>query len=257
MMNLTSHVPWSRSTQQIQALSRIFLNRGLFSRWGISRVREKSTYLNTVFHCLNPGAIVMMAPTTYVVSLSVKTQSYQILFQTLQWGRYVYIYTHVFKCSSNCTWWIIIDDVFSEKINFSAHRSSTSANFGSDQFDPLHYHVWTFGRPDCPLVAKFTCRFGFSLNNSDAMHPNGPKCIRNDWIPSLLVSLKHDLEPIYCCFITYFGIGSSLVPSSAPRCPLAHPWPPGAPLTSGMSSLGIVSHSGSFWVMFEPLGASN
>ena len=32
------------------------------------------------FQCLKPGVIVMMAPTTYVVSLSVNTQLYQILF---------------------------------------------------------------------------------------------------------------------------------------------------------------------------------
>ena len=44
-----------------------------------------------------------------------------------------------------------------------------------------------------------------------------------------LVTLKHDLEPIYCCFITYFGVGSSPVPSGAPWCPLAPPWVRGAP----------------------------
>ena len=29
-------------------------------------------------------------------------------------------------------------------------------------------------------------RYGFSINNSVAMHPNRPKCIKNDWIPPLL-----------------------------------------------------------------------
>ena len=33
-------------------------------------------------------------------------------------------------------------------------------------------------------------RFGFSLSNSVAMHPNGPKCIRNTSIPSLLVQVS-------------------------------------------------------------------
>ena len=41
------------------------------------------------------------------------------------------------------------------------------------------------GRSFFPWNPVFS-RFGFSLNNSVAMHPNGPKCIRNDWIPSLL-----------------------------------------------------------------------
>ena len=41
------------------------------------------------------------------------------------------------------------------------------------------------GRSFSPWNPVFS-RFGFSLDNSVALHPNSPKCIRNDWIPSLL-----------------------------------------------------------------------
>ena len=69
-----------------------------------------------------------------------------------------------------------------------------------------------------------------------------------------LGTLKHGLESLFYCFIAIFGIGSSLAPPGAPLCP---PGPPGAPLTPGMSSWTIVSHPGSFWVIFDPSGVNN
>merc|ERR1712020_648385 len=66
-----------------------------------------------------------------------------------------------------------------------------------------------------------------------------------------LGSLNHDLGPLFCCFISFFGAGGSLGP---PWRPLA---PPGAPMTTGMSSWVIVSHSGSSWVIFDPSGVNN
>ena len=56
-----------------------------------------------------------------------------------------------------------------------------------------------------------------------------------------LGTLNHGLGPLYCCFITLFGAGSSLHPPGAPWRP---PGPPGGPLTPGMSSWAIVSHPG-------------
>ena len=69
-----------------------------------------------------------------------------------------------------------------------------------------------------------------------------------------LGTLKHGLESLFYCFITIFDVGSSLAPPGAPWCP---PGPPGAPLTPGMSSWTIVSHPGSFWVIFDPSGVNN
>ena len=56
-----------------------------------------------------------------------------------------------------------------------------------------------------------------------------------------LGTLNHGFGPLYCCFITLFGAGSSLHPPGAPWRP---PGPPGGPLTPGMSSWAIVSHPG-------------
>ena len=69
-----------------------------------------------------------------------------------------------------------------------------------------------------------------------------------------LGTFNHGLEPLFCCFITHFGVGSSLVAPGAPWCP---PGPPGTPLTPGMSSLAIHNHPGSLWVIFDPSGVSN
>ena len=66
-----------------------------------------------------------------------------------------------------------------------------------------------------------------------------------------LGTLNHDLGPLFCCFISFFGAGGSLDPPWRP------PAPPGAPMTSGMSSWVIVSHSGSLWVIFDPSGVNN
>ena len=66
-----------------------------------------------------------------------------------------------------------------------------------------------------------------------------------------LGTFNHGLEPLFCCFITHFGVGSSLVAPGAPWCP------PGTPLTPGMSSLAIHNHPGSLWVIFDPSGVSN
>ena len=41
-----------------------------------------------------------------------------------------------------------------------------------------------------------------------------------------LGTLNHGLEPLFCCFITHFGVGSSLVAPSTPWCPLTPPWTP-------------------------------
>ena len=47
-----------------------------------------------------------------------------------------------------------------------------------------------------------------------------------------LGTFNHGLEPLFCCFITHFGVGSSLVAPGAPWCtpgapldPLEPPWP--------------------------------
>ena len=56
-----------------------------------------------------------------------------------------------------------------------------------------------------------------------------------------LGTLNHGLGPLYCRFITLFGVGSSLHPPGTPWRP---PGPPGGPLTPGMSSWAIVSHPG-------------
>ena len=47
-----------------------------------------------------------------------------------------------------------------------------------------------------------------------------------------LGTFNHGLEPLFCCFITHFGVGSSLVTPGAPWCtpgapldPLEPPWP--------------------------------
>ena len=69
-----------------------------------------------------------------------------------------------------------------------------------------------------------------------------------------LGTFNHGLEPLFCCFITHFGVGSSLVAHGAPWRP---PGPPGTPLTPGMSSLAIHNHPGSLWVIFDPSGVSN
>ena len=69
-----------------------------------------------------------------------------------------------------------------------------------------------------------------------------------------LGTLKHGLESLFYCFITIFGVGSSLAPPGAPLCP---PGPPGAPLTPGMSSWTIVSHPESLWVMSDPSVVNN
>ena len=69
-----------------------------------------------------------------------------------------------------------------------------------------------------------------------------------------LGTLNHGLGPLFCCFITHFGVGSSLVASGAPWCP---PGPPGTPLAPGMSSLAIHNHPGSLWVLFDPSGVNN
>ena len=69
-----------------------------------------------------------------------------------------------------------------------------------------------------------------------------------------LGTLNHGLESLFYCFITLFGLKSSLVP---PGAPWRLPGPPGAPLTPGMSSWAIVSHPGSLWVIFDPSGVSN
>ena len=63
-------------------------------------------------------------------------------------------------------------------------------------------------------------------------------------------TLNHGLGPLFCCFITLFGVGVSLDPPGPPG-------PPGAPMTPGMSSWVIVSHSGSLWVIFDPSGVNN
>ena len=74
------------------------------------------------------------------------------------------------------------------------------------------------------------------------------------WSGHTLGTLKHGLGSLFYCFITSFGVGSSLDPPDAPWWP---PGPPGAPLTPGMSSWTIVSHPGSFWVIFDPSGVNN
>ena len=85
--------------------------------------------------------------------------------------------------------------------------------------------------------------------------------IPQKWIRSIpfgkgntLGTLNHGLESLFYCFITLFGLKSSLVP---PGAPWRLPGPPGAPLTPGMSSWAIVSHPGSLWVIFDPSGVSN
>ena len=69
-----------------------------------------------------------------------------------------------------------------------------------------------------------------------------------------LGTLNYDLGPLFCCFITLFGAGGILDPPGAPWRP---PGPPSAPMTHGMSSWVIVSHSGSLWVIFDPSGVNN
>ena len=83
------------------------------------------------------------------------------------------------------------------------------------------------------------------------MNSNGPKCLRNDPFGSghTLGTLNHGLESLFYCLITFFGVGSSLVPPGAPWRP---PGPTGAPLTPGESSWAIVSHHWSLWVIFDP-----
>ena len=68
-----------------------------------------------------------------------------------------------------------------------------------------------------------------------------------------LDTLKHGLGPLFYCFITLFCAEGSLNPIGAPWRP---PGPPGRPLTPGMSSWVIVSHSGSLWVIFDPSGVN-
>ena len=63
-------------------------------------------------------------------------------------------------------------------------------------------------------------------------------------------TLKHDLDSLFYCFITIFGVRSSF----APWCP---PGPPRALLTTGMSSWTMVSHPGSLWVIFDSSGVNN
>ena len=67
-----------------------------------------------------------------------------------------------------------------------------------------------------------------------------------------LGTFKHGLEPLYCCFITYFV--SSLDPPSKPWRP---PGPPRTSLTPHTLFLAVLNHSGSLWLIFEPLGVSN
>ena len=64
-----------------------------------------------------------------------------------------------------------------------------------------------------------------------------------------LGTLNHGLESLFYCFITLFGLKSSLVP---PGAPWRLPGPPGAPLTPGMSSWPIVCHPGSLSNFFGP-----
>ena len=69
-----------------------------------------------------------------------------------------------------------------------------------------------------------------------------------------LGTLNHGFGPLFCCFITLFGAGSSFRPLGAPWRP---PGPPGGPLTPGMSSWAIVSHPGPYTVIFDPSGMND
>ena len=55
-------------------------------------------------------------------------------------------------------------------------------------------------------------------------------------------------------FVTLFGAGRTPDLPEAQWCP---PGPPGAPMTLSMSSKTIVSHPGSWWVIFDPSGVNN
>ena len=61
-----------------------------------------------------------------------------------------------------------------------------------------------------------------------------------------LGTLNHGLESLFYCFITLFGLKSSLVPPGAPWCPLAPPWAPWCPPDPWYV---ILSHSQSSWVI--------
>ena len=69
-----------------------------------------------------------------------------------------------------------------------------------------------------------------------------------------LGTLNHGFGPLFCCFITLFGAGSSLHPPGPPRRPLAPPWTPWCPpdpwyviLGHSQSSWAIVSHLWPIW----------
>ena len=116
-------------------------------------------------------------------------------------------------------------------------KSALSCPWKREKFSPLKSGfqlIWVFTKQLCHNASKWP-----------QMHQKWLNTI-SEGSGETLVTLKHDLKPIYCCFITYFGVGSSLVLSGAPWCPLTPPLTPWRPPDLWYV---IPGHSQSFWVI--------
>ena len=95
-----------------------------------------------------------------------------------------------------------------------------------------------------------------SLFQCIQMAPNASEMKENHpfWVRTHFGYFKTWFGVIILLFYHYFWRREK---PSAPRRPLVPPWTPRCPLTPGMSSWTIVSHPGSFWVIFDTSGVNN